>query len=229
MRENPVRGFEAPREKNPRRPVATQDRYEAIRRVSDRVTMGVAPRRRGRRWEYRKVRSYLSEILDIVNGTGRRISAACSLRYRDLRLNDGTPHGSIRWPADTDKEGTERTVPISPTVRRALDRITAERPGIGGAPLFPSPLKQGEPIRYELASAWLREAEKLAGLEPLKGSLWHAYRRGWATARKHLPAVDVAEAGGWAGPQTMQASYQHADRDTMLRVVLEAGELREAK
>ena len=37
MRENPARGFRAPREENPLRPVASQDRYEAIR---FRVTTG---------------------------------------------------------------------------------------------------------------------------------------------------------------------------------------------
>lgn len=224
MRENPVRGYEAPTEKNPRRPVATADRYDAVRAVSDEIRMEA-------RWEgKRKVqRSYLSEILDLVAGTGRRISAVCALRYSDLRLNDGTPHGSIRWPADTDKEGKEATVPISPLVRHALDRVLTERPGIGKAPLFPSPVNREKPVRYERVSDWLREAEKLAELEPQEGTLWHAYRRKWATERKHLPAHDVAQAGGWAGPETLQVSYQHADPDTMLQVVLEGGELREAK
>jgi hypothetical protein len=74
-----------------------------------------------------------------------------------------------------------------------------------------------------------RRAEELAQLEPQEGGLWHAYRRKWATERKHLPDVDVAAAGGWKTVQTMKASYQHADAETMLRVVLEGGELREAK
>src|SRR5690606_7788210 len=33
MRENPVRGYEAPKEKNPKRPVATQERFLAVRGV----------------------------------------------------------------------------------------------------------------------------------------------------------------------------------------------------
>ena len=66
-------------------------------------------------------------------------------------------------------------------------------------------------------------------LEKLNGSLWHAYRRRWATARKHLPDADVAAAGGWANPNTLRLVYQQADADTMLRVVLEPDELREAK
>lgn len=139
MRENPVRGFEAPKEKNPRRPVATQDRFEAVRTVSDDVPM---QSRWGKRTEQR---SYLSELLDIVKGTGRRISAVCKLTYEDLRL-DQAPHGAIRWPASKDKTGRETLVPISPDVRAALDRILRERPGVGSAPLFPSPEDPQKPI-----------------------------------------------------------------------------------
>ena len=68
----------------------------------------------------RKVRSPLSELLDLVNGTGRRISAVCQLRYADLRLDDG-PHGAIRWPEDTDKMGYEFTTPIG---QDAIERVT---------------------------------------------------------------------------------------------------------
>ena len=99
MRDNPARGFEAPRDENPMRPVASGDRYDATRGVSDQVMMEVSW---GEKPEHR--RSHLSELLDIINGTGRRLSAVCQLRYQDLRLNQG-PYGSIRWPADTDKGG----------------------------------------------------------------------------------------------------------------------------
>ena len=34
---------------------------------------------------------------------------------------------------------------------------------------------------------------------------------------------------GWVMVRTLSEAYQHADDETMLRVVLEAGELREAK
>ena len=47
--------------------------------------------------------------------------------------------------------------------------------------------------------------------------------------RKHLPDVDVAAAGGWKDTQSLKSAYQQADTETMLRVVLEAGELREAQ
>ena len=44
-----------------------------------------------------------------------------------------------------------------------------------------------------------------------------------------VPDVDVAAAGGWKAVQTLKTAYQQADAQTILRVVLEAGELREAK
>jgi hypothetical protein len=69
----------------------------------------------------------------------------------------------------------------------------------------------------------------LAGLEPLERGLWHPFRRKWATERKHLPDVDVAAAGGWNSPATLNAIYKLPDQDTMLRVVLEAGQLREQR
>ena len=130
MQENPVRGYRVPSEKNPRRPVATEDRYQATRAKTDQVTMEV-------RWhgKSKTVRSHLSEVLDVIHGTGRRLSAVLQLQYENLLLQDG-PHGAIRWPAATDKTGRETLVPIGPDVRTALDRVLRERPGIEpGVPL----------------------------------------------------------------------------------------------
>jgi len=181
------------------------------------------------RWGTRKEeRSCLSELLGITNGTGRRLSAICELSYDYLRLDEG-PHGSIRWPASTDKMGRETVIPLSPQVRKAIDRIQDERTGIGAAPLLPSPEDPQKPISRHLADAWLRKAEKLANLESQKGSLWHGYRRKWATERKHLSDVEVAATGGCKNVQTLRTAYQQPDAETMLRVVLEAGELSEAK
>ena len=38
--------------------------------------------------------------------------------------------------------------------------------------------------------------------------------------------VDAEAAGGWETVQALKTAYQQADSETMLRVVLEAGELR---
>src|SRR5437879_1682466 len=107
--------------------------------------------------------SYLPEVLDLVWGTGRRISAILSLRFEDLKL-DLKPHGAIRWPKTTDKIGKEWVAPINAEVRTAIDHILAERPGIGATPLFPSPLDPSRPVSKELADKWLLQAEKLAGV-----------------------------------------------------------------
>jgi integrase len=226
LRENPLRGFTVESEKNVRRPVASDDRYSATRAVSDRVMMEA--RSEGHRCQQR---SYLSELLDLVNGTGRRISAICQLRYEDLRLAEtaSRPHGAIQWPGQTDKEGREWSAPVTPTVRAALERILRERPGIGAAYLFPSHRDPSKPITKNVARDWLLEAERLAELPKLTGGAWHPYRRKWATARKHLPDVDVAAAGGWKTVRTLEVCYQQPDEDTMLAVVLGGAELRERK
>lgn len=213
--ENPARGYPMPREKNPKRPVATLERTEAIRAAAPQVMMRTVID-----GKLVNAPSYLSELIELAAGTGRRVSAILNLRYSDLRLSQG-PHGSILWPADTDKGGRETLVPISPVVRAAIDRVMQERPGIGEAYLFPSPKVPGKPVRYETSRQWLLEAERLAGLATMKGSSWHAYRRAWATARKHMPDVDVAAAGGWKNAITLKTVYQQADVETMLRVVLE--------
>jgi len=222
LRFNPLAGFEFPKETNPRRPIITRDRLERLRVVSDAVSMEVM-------WgtERERRRSYLSELLDVAAGTGRRIGSICRLQFRDLLLDVG-PHGAIRWRAAADKQGRESVVPISAEVRAAIDRILSERPGIGAACLFPAPRDPSSPIRYELASNWLRRAEELAELEPLRGGCWHPFRRLWATERKHLSHVDVAAAGGWASTRTLTEIYQQPDLDSMYKVITEAGELREA-
>ncbi len=224
MRDNPMRGYAIAKEKNPRRPVASEDRFVATRAVSDDVTMKVWID--GTRCE---TRSHLSEILDIVNGAGRRIGAVAGLQYADLRLGDGE-HGMIHWRQDTDKMGKEWLTPINAQVRAAVDRILAERPGLGRMWLFPSPRNSRRPVSKDLAGRWLRKAEALAGWPKLERGLWHPYRRKWATERKEHSDVDVALAGGWSDLTSLKMCYQLADLDTVERVVNEpTGRVREGR
>ncbi len=221
LRSNPTarkRAFKLPTEKNPRRIIASQEGFEAIRAAAHLVgCLGG--------------RSYLPELLDIAHHTGRRITAICRLAYSDVQLRPSinAPFGAIRWRARHDKQGRETIVPINRAVRDALDRILQDRPGIGEAWLFPHPNRQSEPLSRHMAQDWMLRAERLAGLEHVTGFGWHSFRRQWATARKHLPAPDVAEAGGWKGPHTLQYVYQQADAETVLRVVLEPAQVREGR
>jgi hypothetical protein len=48
---------------------------------------------------------------------------------------------------------------------------------------------------------------------------WHAFRRMWACQRKHLPARDVAAAGGWKDVTVLQGVYEAGDAETLEAVV----------
>ncbi len=76
---------------------------------------------------------------------------------------------------------------------------------------------------------WLRMAEELAGLPRLDGTCFHAYQRLWATVRKDLPDVDVAQAGGWSSLAALKTAYQRPDAATIRRVVMHQAELREVR
>jgi len=67
------------------------------------------------------------------------------------------------------------------------DEIKSFRVRLGsafGSLVFPSHSEANVPVIKDVFSEWLRAAEKKAGLPKLDGSLWHAYRRGWAIARR---------------------------------------------
>jgi len=94
-----------------------------------------------------------------------------------------------------------------------------------------------EAIRQKIPKAWsrhharklLERAERKAKLPVGEGSDFHAYRRKWATERKHLPAQDVADAGGWKDLAMLQTAYTQPDDLTVLAVVAEPTKLRDAK
>ena len=121
-------------------------------------------------------------------------------------------------------------------------------PVAGTAPLFPAPgyaaphfrrrvPESPTPDSHDVVNSlrsWsrhharklLEKAERLAGLEPLKGGDFHPYRRAWATSRKHLPLADVAQAGGWKSTETLLRCYQRPDAETMYAVVAEQRKVR---
>ncbi len=232
---NPLRGVSWPKEKNPRRPIASHARFVATLAHVDRVDPA------GR----------LRCILAIARYTGRRESAICQLSASDLlltpesvvsalaaagmdeRLAEYMPHGAIRWRAESDKQGFLFVSPMNGAAREAIDAYLRKNPRVGDVPLFPAPLKRMKRkgleapevpetdrcIRRETALRWLVNAESFAGLPKLRGGIFHPYRRLWATERKHLPDVDVAAAGGWKDTQALRISYQQADPASVLRVV----------
>ena len=225
IRWNPCRDFPLPSEKNPKRPVVTQERYEKVLAKAGEPTMVVS-------WARKPVRvqSYLPVILRLAHATGRRITAILSLQVGDLILGEG-PHGVVVWKKEHDKRGVEWRVPINEEARQAIDEQLQRRSQDEYLKksdyLFPSPKDLNKPLRYELAAAWLLRAEALAKVPKQKGGLFHPYRRKWATERKGLPLKDVAAAGGWKDTATLLASYQTADMATMITVVSSRKPLRE--
>jgi integrase len=140
-----------------------------------------------------------------VDGLG----AIRQLTWDDVDLTSAT----IRWRAETDKKGKEWVIPIPAILCDELRSFRVRMGGAFGGLLFPSQTSPDRAASRDFFGHLLAEGEGKAGLSKLDGSLWHAYRRAWATTRKHLPVVDVAAAGGWSDLGTLLKCYQHADHD----------------
>jgi integrase len=218
---DPLAGITIPTEKNAMRPLATEARYRALLKVAEQA----------------EATGRFRCVLTLARTTGRRISAICALRRRDVLLSTGEmrralaaaglstanadhwPNGAIVWSAANDKLGFSAVTPISSEARAALDAYLRTRPSLGDAPLFPGLEDVTRPIGKELAGYWLRRVEKIAKLEHMERGGYHAFRRLWASERRHLPAQDVAAAGGWRSLEVMRSAYQHADAETVYPVV----------
>ena len=218
---NPLEDLVWPKEKNPRKPIASHERYTRTQEHTDTVDP------EGR----------LRCILALARLTGRRESAICGLRASDVlrddvavakelaeagmdeRIASHMPHGAIRWSAERDKEGSLFIAPLSEQAREELDRYLRKNPRVGDVPLFPAACNGQRTMRRDVAARWLLKAEKMAELPKLQRGVYHPYRRLWASERKALPSKDVAHAGGWKDIETMLGSYVQSDAATVLRVV----------
>jgi len=208
LERNPLDGIRLDRERNPSRQVATYERFEKVRQAIRDLTSEAGTDADRVRW----LRLELAFV--IVEATGRRRGSLVALRWEDIDLT----RSSIRWRAEHDKTRAESVVPIPKPLLDELRRFRSELGAISG-PLFPERRDPAQHMAPEMLDQWLRIAETKAGVPKLKGTLWHAYRRKWATERKHHPLADVMAAGGWKDITTLVTSYQHADRATMLRVM----------
>jgi len=225
---DPTQSVRPPRQKNPRRPVASDDRGDAIEAVADHITTTV-------NWYGPDGGRMLTEIVSsfgplfcLVRESGRRVGSLLHLRIEDIdwRRTPAAPWGCLRFASAYDKQGKAWTCLMSAEAREAVKEAIARRPE-GGGWLFPAPRSLSSPLRLETATSWLRRAEGLARLDPQEGGAWHPYRRAYAIKRKHLPASDVAQQGGWRNVSVVQQVYQQADRETLIRVLTEPSELRE--
>ena len=214
---NPLEGIRRPREKNPRRPVATWERFQATRAAMARLAGSSSKEIERNRW----IKVELALVL--AEATGRRLGSIRQLRWEDIDLD----HAQICWRAEADKKGRESIVPIPSKLIDEL-RVFRRRLGAVGGWVFSGERKPEQPMDRHLFNKWLAVAERTAELPKLNGGLWHPYRRKWATERKHLSLTDVAEAGGWKDTQTLLTCYQQPDRESLLAVMSEPRKVRDA-
>jgi len=191
--------YKIPTEKDPKRPVVEEGTIRAL--------LAVAP----------SVHPVLRLLILLAWRTGRRLSSILALRWDDVDFENDT----IRWRAEHDKIRQTWVVPMHREVVEELRRYRAEHGGIGPVLLFPHPQRRRHhdgPVTRHLAAYWLKEAFLCGKVVKPAGSLWHMFRRVWATERKDLPLKDVAAAGGWRDTSTL-LRYQQPDEATLRAVV----------
>jgi integrase len=191
--------FRIPSEKDPKRPVLDEPTIRALLSVAQ------------------DIHPFLRSLIILAGRTGRRLSSILNLLWEDVDFEKGT----IRWRAEHDKIGQTWVVPMQREVRAELLQFRKEHPGIGSSLLFPHPQRRQHrdgPVTRHVAAWWLKEAFRRAKIQKPEGSLWHMFRRVWATERKDLPLKDVAAVGGWRDTSTL-LRYQQPDAATMRRVV----------
>jgi hypothetical protein len=115
--------------------------------------------------------------------------------------------------------GYETVTPLSALARAALDVYLARDPRAGDLPLFPELRWPNDCASRDIAEHWLRRAEKKAGLPGLARGGYHAFRRQFASERRHLPDTDVMAAAGWRSLAVMRRSYQHSDGEGVFNAV----------
>jgi len=159
--------------------------------------------------------------LHFVDLTGRRIGAVRNLRREDITF--GTPP-SIRWRQEFDKCGNEGEVPIGHHLAEIVTKHLDEVPcGKNGCLIPARNARTGElrehPMTTDALRYWLGIAERRAGVKRGQHCGWHAYRRKFATQRKHLPVADVMAVMGLSDVNVFHTSYARPDMETLLRVV----------
>ncbi len=183
-----VRSCKLPKEKNPRRPVMTEEQYQALLAITDQFD-----------WRLRLA-------LILANETGHRQSAIRKLKWSDVDFENQR----VRWRAENEKTGYEHVTPLSAAALEALLEARPFSSGIGEAWVFPSPRWPNEVVSRYALDRWLRTAEESLGFASLG---WHSIRRKFATELKDAPLKDLCALGGWKDPKTVLACYQVADQE----------------
>lgn len=218
LESDPLRRIKLPREEDPRRPVATFDRFLKLRAAAEDLS-AKAPQARGKeRW----VRWILALVL--AEATGARIGGIRGLRWSDIDFEAS----EITFRGEFDKRGRDRVVPMPEALAKEL-RLFQQRFGeIGKGWLFPCAGKDEPWPREIFGELWTR-VEKHAGIDHQKGGKFHSLRRKWATERKGMAPADVMAVGGWKDFQTYLNSYAKSTEEGRVEVMNQPAKLRDHK
>lgn len=211
--ENPLRGMELPKEKNPKQPLADYEKHLLLREhLRERAANAATSKER-----IRCVRLEMAVFL--AEHVGRRIRSISSLRWTDIILPPApqTDGASILWRSANDKNRKERLVNMDRSFVVEMRQFRSQLATVGEEWLFPAERGPSHTTPGVLADQLIL-AFKKANLPRAAGELWHAYRRKWATERKDEPTADAMYAGGWSDEKTFRR-YQHRDASSMERVL----------
>jgi integrase len=149
----------------------------------------------------------LAAAVEVAWATGRRISAIRTLRaeaYMD---------GWLQFPGATDKARRSGRAYLTESARQAVETLLATPAVKGSGLLFPAgSLQDGsrkrQPISDEGLRKMLHRAEKLAGVESVKGRAWHGLKRRFATVTE---ASSAAAKQSGTDKRTLERHYEQDD------------------
>lgn len=191
LERNPCRGFPLPVERNPKRPVCTDDLYEALTGVANQVHPLVNP------------------LLVLCRETGHRIGSVRQLRWSDVDLDRAT----VTWQAATDKEGRTHTTPLTLAAVATLQTLRRSTNAPFDGWVFPSPVVPDAPCSRHVVRDWWERIAKLAKVPTGQRIGWHSLRRGFATAMRDASPKELTDLGGWADYSTPLKIYIAPDLD----------------
>src|SRR5438552_719379 len=207
LENNPLRGVKLPKEEDPRRPIATYDRFLKLRTAAQEMAVTATQERGRQRWKRWEMALVLAEA------TGARIGAISGLRWADISFDPP----EIKFRAEFDKRGRDRVVPIPEALAEELRGFKVKFAVVGDGWLFPCVNKDAHWPREVFGELFSR-VERHAGLPHMEGAQFHAFWRMWATERMTIGLVDVVAARGTAPAQTLASSYQLATTDGTVAV-----------
>ena len=128
---NPLEGVKLPHELNPRRPVASVERFIATRTAIRELITESGSDAEVRRW------TMLDMALVLAEATGRRLGSIRQLRWDDWNFERRT----VRWRGATDKKGREWVVPVPESLIADVKACRVRMGGMFGGFMFPNPLR----------------------------------------------------------------------------------------